>query len=83
MPSHALVAAQLAQTEADGNGCQVTPTVGPRKVRFRGMQDRLYRFVDCIRHRDPPGGAFFGTPRDHWETRVVITERGGRRWLGW
>ena len=51
----ALVAAQLAMTRTDENGCWVTPTVGPRKVRFRGMQDRLYRVVYCIRHRYPAG----------------------------
>lgn len=51
----ALVAAQLALTLTDENGCWVTPTVGPRKVRFRGMQDRLYRVVYCIRHCYPAG----------------------------
>jgi hypothetical protein len=32
-------------------GFWVTPTVGPRKVRFRGQQDRVYRFVYCITSR--------------------------------
>ena len=45
------VAECLASTAPDVNGCWVTPTVGPRKVRFRGQQDRLYRFVYCISNR--------------------------------
>ena len=45
------VADSLAATVTDENGCWVTPTVGPRKVRFSGGQDRLYRFVYCIRNQ--------------------------------
>lgn len=29
-------------------GCIETPTIGPRKVRFRGRQMPAYRFVFCI-----------------------------------
>ncbi|MDP2519251.1 HNH endonuclease [Shimia thalassica] len=46
-----VVQALLDTTETDANGCMVTPTVEPRKVRFRGQQDRAYRFVYCILHR--------------------------------
>lgn len=53
--AEARVAECLAATVPDENGCWVTPTVGPRKVRFRGGQDRLYRFVYCIRHRHAAG----------------------------
>ena len=35
----------LDQTRTDENGCRVTETRQPRKVRFRGGQDRAYRFV--------------------------------------
>jgi hypothetical protein len=28
-----------------------TPTASPAKVRFRGEQDRAYRFVFCVRHQ--------------------------------
>ena len=42
------------ETERDKNGCWVTPTKGPRKVRYRGGQDRAYRFVFCIRERLAP-----------------------------
>ena len=45
------VSACLAATVHDENGCWVMPTVGPRKVRFRGGQDRAYRFVYCIQNR--------------------------------
>jgi len=38
----------LNETETDENGCMVTPTKGPRKVRFQGQQDRAYRFVYCV-----------------------------------
>ncbi|WP_371809129.1 hypothetical protein [Ruegeria sp. HKCCD5849] len=41
----------LNETEQDENGCWVTPTVEPRKLRLRGEQDRAYRFVYCITHR--------------------------------
>ncbi|MDU9004285.1 HNH endonuclease [Sedimentitalea todarodis] len=46
--AQALVDDVLADTERDGNGCLVTATVEPRKVRFRGSQDRAYRFVHCV-----------------------------------
>ncbi|MDO6800804.1 hypothetical protein, partial [Shimia thalassica] len=41
----------LDSTQTDANGCMVTPTAEPRKVRFHGQQDRAYRFVYCIVHR--------------------------------
>ncbi len=41
----------LANTEVDGNGCMVTETEQPRKLRFREHQDRAYRFVYCVTHR--------------------------------
>ena len=41
----------LAETEVDRNGCRVTPTAEPRKVRFLGQQDRAYRFIYCVTHR--------------------------------
>lgn len=43
-----MVASILTNTTTDENGCRVTPTSGPRKVRFRGQQDRAYRFVFCV-----------------------------------
>lgn len=41
----------LADTEIDENGCKVTDTAEPRKLRFEGGQDRAYRFVYCISNR--------------------------------
>lgn len=41
----------LAETERDENGCLVTNTAQPRKVRFHGGQDRAYRFVYCVLNR--------------------------------
>ncbi|WP_420005913.1 hypothetical protein [Arenibacterium sp. LLYu02] len=41
----------LNGTEEDENGCWVTPTAGPRKVRYLGEQDRAYRFVYCVLNR--------------------------------
>lgn len=38
----------VVQTE---NGCWQTPTEEPRKLRFRGRQDRLYRFSYVLYHR--------------------------------
>lgn len=32
----------------DENGCLVSDTVTPRKVRFRGHQYEVYRFVYCV-----------------------------------
>lgn len=46
--AQALVDDLLADTERDENGCLVTATAQPRKVRFRGGQDRAYRFVYCV-----------------------------------
>ena len=40
----------LADTATDQNGCRVTATAEPRKVRFKSGQDRAYRFVYCIRN---------------------------------
>ncbi len=41
----------LTEADVDENGCFVTDTVQPRKLRFRGGQDRAYRFVYCVRTR--------------------------------
>ena len=41
----------LADTDVDENGCMVTETAEPRKLRFEGGQDRAYRFVYCITNR--------------------------------
>ncbi|OBY26167.1 hypothetical protein A9D60_19525 [Leisingera sp. JC1] len=41
----------LNSAERDDDGCLVTPTKEPRKLRFNGGQDRAYRFVYCITHR--------------------------------
>ncbi|MBY6069644.1 hypothetical protein KUW17_23145, partial [Leisingera aquaemixtae] len=38
----------LNSAERDDDGCLVTPTKEPRKLRFNGGQDRAYRFVYCI-----------------------------------
>ena len=45
------VAQLLAQAETNENGCIVTSTTQPRKLRFHGSQDRAYRFIYCVRHR--------------------------------
>ena len=44
----------LAATQRNENGCLVTPTKTPRKVRFQGGQDRAYRFVYCISNQLAP-----------------------------
>ncbi|KIC10777.1 hypothetical protein RA19_10320 [Leisingera sp. ANG-M1] len=49
--AHQRVEELLNETEEDENGCMVTPTSGPRKVRFQGHQDRAYRFIYCILHQ--------------------------------
>ena len=41
----------LDEAEEDENGCVVTATAQPRKLRFHGGQDRAYRFVYCVLHR--------------------------------
>mgnify|MGYP000043913019 CR=1 FL=1 len=41
----------LADVEMDENGCMVSKTEQPRKIRFLGRQDRAYRFVYCVRNR--------------------------------
>ena len=41
----------LAETSIDRNGCKVTDTVAPRKVRFRGRKIRAYRFILCVLER--------------------------------
>lgn len=41
----------LDSTLSDENGCRVTATEAPRKLRFRGGQDRAYRFVYCVSNR--------------------------------
>ena len=42
--------ALLADTE-EVDGCLVTDTEHPRKVRFLGEQDKAYRFVFCVLNR--------------------------------
>ena len=42
----------LAEVEQNEYGCLVTDTVLPRKVRFRGGQDRAYRFIFSILNRE-------------------------------
>jgi hypothetical protein len=32
----------------DANGCIITPTTAPRKVKFRGRQVTAYRFIHCV-----------------------------------
>ena len=51
--ARAVALKQLEATDPDPNGCLVTPTVSPRKLRFRGFQDRAYRFVYCVLNRYP------------------------------
>ena len=41
----------LESADYDANGCLVTPTKSPRKVRLLGGQDRAYRFVYCLTHQ--------------------------------
>ncbi|WP_394805092.1 HNH endonuclease family protein [Sulfitobacter dubius] len=41
----------LREAELNEDGCVVTGTVQPRKLRFNGRQDRAYRFVYCVRNR--------------------------------
>ena len=48
-----VVREQLRKTVEDENGCFVTPTAKPRKLRYRGHQDRAYRFVYCVLNRLP------------------------------
>jgi hypothetical protein len=43
----------LASADEDENGCLLTPTKGPRKVRFRDRQVRAYRFVFVVINREP------------------------------
>ncbi|SEQ89768.1 hypothetical protein SAMN05428995_1201, partial [Loktanella sp. DSM 29012] len=38
----------LEQTKTDENGCMVTDTQGPRKIRFKGRQVAAYRFIFCV-----------------------------------
>jgi hypothetical protein len=44
----AKAASILDGTTTDANGCMITPTATPAKVRFMGEQDRAYRFVYCV-----------------------------------
>ncbi|MBB5723215.1 hypothetical protein FHS72_002852 [Loktanella ponticola] len=44
----------LADTTVDDNGCKVTDTKGPRRVRFNGKSDRAYRFVLAVRSNYAP-----------------------------
>ena len=43
----------LEKTVRDENGCMVTDTAEPRKVRFRCRQLYGYRFVHCVLERRP------------------------------
>jgi hypothetical protein len=38
----------LEVTPTDENGCMVTDTERPRKIRFNGRQVAAYRFVYCV-----------------------------------
>jgi len=44
----------LAEAELREDGCMVTPTLQPRKVRFRGGQTRAYRFVLAVLETHAP-----------------------------
>ena len=44
----------LDEATEDAHGCQVTNTKGPRKVRYRGGQDRAYRFVYYVLNKRVP-----------------------------
>ena len=44
----------LAETTTDENGCRVTDTRQPRKVRFEGGQDRAYRFLFYVLNQQVP-----------------------------
>ena len=44
----AIVERQLESAETDENGCVVTATTQPRKLRFLKGQDRAYRFIYCV-----------------------------------
>jgi len=44
------VSSLLGEAEEDENGCLVTDTVKPRKLRFHGRQIDAYRFIYCIRN---------------------------------
>ena len=38
----------IREAREDENGCLVTDTVKPRKVRFNGHQWEAYRFIHCV-----------------------------------
>ncbi|WP_135505212.1 HNH endonuclease [Roseovarius aestuariivivens] len=38
----------IREAREDENGCLVTDTAKPRKVRFRGHQWEAYRFIHCV-----------------------------------
>ena len=42
----------LEQGSVVDTGCIETPTLGARKVRFRGRQMAAYRFVYCVLNRE-------------------------------
>jgi hypothetical protein len=44
----------LDEADEDQNGCIVSNTQRPRKVRFRGGQDRAYRFVYYVLNERVP-----------------------------
>lgn len=44
----------LDATRTDENGCMVSDTKAPRKVRFEGGQDRAYRFVYYVLNQEVP-----------------------------
>jgi len=41
----------LSMAKPDANGCLVTVTATPRRVRFQGRQLPAYRFVYCVLNR--------------------------------
>ena len=43
-----LASSLIQEAREDENGCRVTDTAKPRKVRFRGYQWEAYRFIYCV-----------------------------------
>ncbi len=46
----ARVADLLSLTTTDENGCMISDTTLPRKIRFNGRQVAAYRFVYCLQN---------------------------------
>ena len=42
----------IKEAREDSNGCMVTDTETPRKVRFAGYQWEAYRFIYCVLNRE-------------------------------